>query len=265
VKPGHNVLTDYFAQDQYKELDPNKKMLEDMSGAAPRIPTTELRTLLGCFLFRDDDVFKRLGVLSGGERNRYALARMLVSPANFLLLDEPTNHLDLRAKDVLLEALRGFTGTAVFVSHDRYFLDAVATRVIEVLDHHVTVYPGNYEDYLWRKAGGAEALGAKLAEERAEISTPAVQPVAALAPSHNGAGAKRMNPIKRKQMEDKLAAAEAAVPQLEAAIIAAENAMAEFVSAEQTQRLAEELAALRARHADAIKDWESLSSALERG
>ncbi len=103
---GHNALPDYFAQDQYKELDPNARMLDDLSGAAPRSSQTQLRTLLGCFLFSDEEVFKKIGVLSGGERNRYALARMLLAPSNFLLLDEPTNHLDMRAKDVLLESLR---------------------------------------------------------------------------------------------------------------------------------------------------------------
>ncbi len=92
-------------------------------------------------------------MLSGGERNRYALLRMLLHPANFLLLDEPTNHLDMRAKDVLLKALTDYTGTVVFVSHDRYFIDKLATRVFEVGDGQVEVYPGNYEDYLWRKAG----------------------------------------------------------------------------------------------------------------
>src|SRR6202021_3486750 len=103
-----------------------------ITASAPKIPQAELRGLLGCFLFSGDDAFKKLGVLSGGERNRYALARLLVSPANFLLLDEPTNHLDLRAKDVLLEAIASFTGTVAFVSHDRYFIDGLATKVFEV-------------------------------------------------------------------------------------------------------------------------------------
>ena len=107
---GHNAMPDYFAQDQYKELDPERRMLDDLGDAAPRSTNTELRTLLGCFLFSDDDVFKKIGVLSGGERNRYALARMLLAPSNFLLLDEPTNHLDMRAKDVLLESLQGVFG-----------------------------------------------------------------------------------------------------------------------------------------------------------
>ena len=123
-----------------------------------RSTQTEFRSLLGCFLFSADDVFKRIGVLSGGERNRYALLRMLLHPANFLLLDEPTNHLDMRAKDVLLKALSDYTGTVVFVSHDRYFIDKLATRVFEVGDGRVEVYPGNYEDYRWRKEGGAAEL-----------------------------------------------------------------------------------------------------------
>ncbi len=156
LKLGHNVTAEYFAQDQYKVLNPNARMLDDISSIAPRIPQADLRGLLGCFLFSGDDAFKPLGVLSGGERNRYALARILVSPANFLLLDEPTNHLDLRAKEVLLEAIRKFTGTVIFVSHDRYFLDALGTRVFEVEGGTVHVYPGNYEDFLRRKAGIAD-------------------------------------------------------------------------------------------------------------
>ena len=147
------MTAEYFAQDQYKVLDGSARMLDDISSVAPRVPQADLRGLLGCFLFSGDDAFKPLGVLSGGERNRYALARILVSPANFLLLDEPTNHLDLRAKEVLLEAIRNFSGTVIFVSHDRYFLDALATRVFEVESGTVHVYPGNYEDYMRRKAG----------------------------------------------------------------------------------------------------------------
>src|SRR5436853_4763396 len=150
---GHNAQPDYFAQDQYKELNPNVNLLDDLGTVAPRATSTELRSVLGCFLFSEDDVFKKIGVLSGGERNRYALARMLMHPSNFLLLDEPTNHLDLRAKDVLLESLEKFTGTVVFVSHDRYFIDKLATRVFEIGDGKVEVFPGNYEDYLWRKQG----------------------------------------------------------------------------------------------------------------
>jgi ATP-binding cassette subfamily F protein 3 len=165
VKMGHNVISEYFAQDQYKVLDGEARMLDDMSGAALRVPEQELRALLGCFLFRGDDVFKPLGVLSGGERNRYALARILVSPSNFLLLDEPTNHLDMRAKDVLLGALAAFSGTVVFVSHDRDFIDKLATRVLEVEGGTVTSHEGNYEDY--RRWKEAQTVGAAAEEPSA--------------------------------------------------------------------------------------------------
>src|ERR1700704_4688680 len=131
-KLGHNVDPDYFAQDQYKELNPDARILEDRGDASPGSSQTELRSLLGCFLFSEDDVFKKIGVLSGGERGRYALLRLLLAPSNFLLLDEPTNHLDMRAKDVLLEALKEYNGTVVFVSHDRYFIDNLATRIFEI-------------------------------------------------------------------------------------------------------------------------------------
>src|SRR5271165_6816677 len=157
---GHNVEPDYFAQDQYKVLDPESSILDDLGSVASRASNTELRSILGCFLFSEDDVFKKIGVLSGGERNRYALARMLMTPKNFLLLDEPTNHLDMRAKDVLLRALQEYTGTVVFVSHDRYFIDKLATTVYEVADGAVHIFPGNYEDYLWRKQGGASPVSA---------------------------------------------------------------------------------------------------------
>src|ERR1700682_2952202 len=173
---GHNVEADYFAQDQYKELNPNARILDDLGDLSPGSTQTELRSLLGCFLFSEDDVFKKIGVLSGGERGRYALLRLLLHPAYFLLLDEPTNHLDLRAKDVLLEALMEYTGTVVFVSHDRYFIDKLATRVFEIGDGKVEVYPGNYEDYLWRKQGGSakqnEAIRQQLTKAEPASQTP---------------------------------------------------------------------------------------------
>src|SRR6516162_8768710 len=176
VKLGHNVVSEYFAQDQYKVLDPEARMLDDISRAALKVPESELRSLLGCFLFSGDDVFKTLGVLSGGERNRFALAKILVSPSNFLLLDEPTNHLDMRAKDVLLVAIAAFSGTVIFVSHDRYFIDRLATRVIEIENGSITSYEGNYEDYLRKKEELAAALQTGGHPERAQrVEEPAFQ------------------------------------------------------------------------------------------
>src|SRR5437773_2604601 len=223
---GHNVQSDYFAQDQYKELDEEVRILDDLGRVSPSSREADLRKLLGCFLFSGDDVFKRIGVLSGGERNRYALLRMLLHPANFLLLDEPTNHLDMRAKDVLLEALSKYTGTVVFVSHDRYFIDKLATRVFEIGDGRVEVYPGNYEDYRWRKGGGAARL-----QEAVAAAPAAVQPVNGNGAAPAESKSKRLNPIKRKQMEDRVHELEQEITRTEGAITDCESALQTFVSA----------------------------------
>jgi len=255
---GHNVQADYFAQDQYKELDQDARIFDDLAELSPRSTQTELRSLLGCFLFSADEVFQRIGVLSGGERNRYALLRMLLHPANFLLLDEPTNHLDMRAKDVLLEALSKYTGTVVFVSHDRYFIDKLATRVFEIGDGRVEVYPGNYEDYRWRKGGGAMRL------QEAVAATPAVvQPM-----NGNGAAAadpksKRLNPIKRKQMEERVRELEQEITRMEAAIAECESALQTFVSADETQRLTQQFDQHKRMLQAKVQEWEELGQALE--
>ncbi len=261
LKLGHNVLAEYFAQDQYKVLDPEARMLDDISRTAPKVADSELRGLLGCFLFSGDDVYKKLGVLSGGERNRYALARILVSPANFLLLDEPTNHLDLRAKDVLLEAIHNFTGTVIFVSHDRYFIDGLATRVFEVADRKVHVYPGNYEDYLWRKEGGAAELMAATTAAEAAAAVPVAE--APVAQAERAASAKRVNPIKLKQMQERLKFVEEEIPRLEALIGDAEQSLGVYVSAEETARVTTELDLLREQHAALASEWEELMLQVE--
>jgi ATP-binding cassette subfamily F protein 3 len=266
-KLGHNAEPGYFAQDQYKELDTNARVLEDLGEFSPASTQTDLRNLLGCFLFRDDDVFKPIGVLSGGERNRYALLRMLLLPTNFLLLDEPTNHLDMRAKDVLLDALLKYTGTVVFVSHDRYFIDKLATRVFEVADGHVHIFPGNYEDYLWRKQQGANGTG----------TTPAAaNPLPALAPTSNGhqpepatptadAKTKRLNPLKRKQMEGRSREIEEDIARVEAAIAICESALLNYVSSEETKRQNLDLEKHRQELAQLMAEWEEIGQALEAG
>ncbi len=261
-KLGHEVHPDYFAQDQYKELDPEARILDDLGELAPSSTQTQLRSLLGCFLFSGDDVFKRIGVLSGGERNRYALLKMLLHPANFLLLDEPTNHLDLRAKDVLLDALMKYTGTVVFVSHDRYFIDKLATRVFEIGEGRVEIYPGNYEDYLWRKQGGAAQLQADTAKT-AGLPQPANGNHAAAAAESGDAKAKRLNPIKRKQMEDRLREIEREISETESAIEQIEIQLQSFVSAEETQRQALALENHKSGLKKLMKEWEELSETLE--
>jgi ATP-binding cassette subfamily F protein 3 len=313
IKLGHNVLADYFAQDQYKVLDHKAEMLDDITGSNPKVDVVTLRSLLGCFMFTGDDVYKKLGVLSGGERNRYAMAKMLVSPANFLLLDEPTNHLDLRAKDVLLEAIAEFSGTVLFVSHDRYFIDGLATRVFEVEDRRVHIYPGNYEDYLFRKSGGVAKIteAAKAnphidsatgmfkpvkqqgAAPAGTTTTPSSRPsdpsatssrpeaggrsgeIPALGSVHELNGslesvtsapkptAKRLNPIKLKQMEERVAELETELPDLEARILAAEQQQAVFTTAEAAQSIAAELDTLRDQQAAHTAEWEELATQLE--
>jgi ATP-binding cassette subfamily F protein 3 len=266
LRLGHNADVDYFAQDQYKALDPEARMLDDLFSAAPRSTQTELRNLLGCFLFSEDDVFKTIGVLSGGERNRYALARMLLHPSNFLLLDEPTNHLDLRAKDVLLDALQKFTGTVVFVSHDRYFIDKLATRIFEIGDGRIEVFPGNYEDYLWRKEGnpGAAPDGSlSTPDTSAALNQPETNHNATTKPAVSEARQKRLNPIKLKQMKERLQEVEEEIVRLEAAISAAETALQEFVSVEETQRQTELLERGKSDLQRAMSEWEELGQMLE--
>jgi ATP-binding cassette subfamily F protein 3 len=270
VRLGHNVVSEYFAQDQYKVLDGDARMLEDISRAALKVPEGELRSLLGCFLFSGDDVFKPLGVLSGGERNRFALARILVSPSNFLLLDEPTNHLDMRAKDVLLEALAAFSGTVIFVSHDRYFIDRLATRVLEVENGDVISYEGNYEDYLRRKEAifamePASAESASKAESRESAEPVEASPDGA--PNRNDIAPKdrlrRLNPIKQKQIEDRCAFLEEEVPRIEASLAHTEQQLGIYVSAAETERLAKLAEDLRAELAQLTAEWEDLMLLLE--
>ena len=275
---GHNVTADYFAQDQYKALDTDSTIIDDLASVAPRSNSTELRSILGCFLFSEDDVFKKIGVLSGGERNRYALARMLMMPGNFLLLDEPTNHLDMRAKDVLLTALQEYSGTVVFVSHDRYFIDKLATRVIEVADGSVHVFPGNYEDYLWRKSGGAAASG---------TTAPAVTPASKNTPAHGHANApkpktasapkaavaektpekddkqRRLNPIKFRQMKQRQRAIEDEITRLEVEIADFEQALSSYQNAEMSIEIAGLLESRREDMKNLLAEWEEVSTVLE--
>jgi ATP-binding cassette subfamily F protein 3 len=265
---GHNAQPDYFAQDQYKELDQNARMIDDLATVAPRATNTELRSILGSFLFSEDDVFKQIGVLSGGERNRYALARMLMVPSNFMLLDEPTNHLDMRAKDVLLTALQEYNGTVVFVSHDRYFIDKLATRVVEVEDGNVHVYPGNYEDYLWRKQGGGSAPPPDAVASPAVAPDPVPMPAPvvarAVAPeSSSKTATPRLNPIKLRQMKERSRAIEDEITRLEVEIADYELSLANFVNAEETRRVTELLEARRADLASLMTEWEDVAQLIE--
>ena len=166
---GHQVVLDYFAQDQAAILNPTRSVHDEMSSVSSLTMAPMIRSILGGFLFSGDDVYKKCGVLSGGERNRLALAKMLLNASNLLLLDEPTNHLDLDSKEVLLDALADYGGTLIFVSHDRYFVDRLANKVIEIGGGAAPLYPGGYEDFLDWKRQRAAGLAVAPAAGRAWV------------------------------------------------------------------------------------------------
>ena len=168
---GHNVVMEYFAQDEATRMDPKPNVYETLASGSPHNMVPAIRNILGGFLFSGDDIYKPVRVLSGGERTRLAVARMLLRPSNTLLLDEPTNHLDLDSKDVLLDALVDYGGTLIFVSHDRYFVERLATKIIEIGHGRAIVYPGTYKEFLWHKEHLGETSNGRSEKEegRSEV------------------------------------------------------------------------------------------------
>ena len=199
-KEGHNVIVSYFSQDQDDLLASTRTVWDEVYSVAPNHIVPQLRTLLGCFLFSGDAIEKQVSVLSGGERSRLVLCKLLLSPANCLLLDEPTNHLDIRSKDILMDSLHDYEGTLVFVSHDRYFLDGLATKVLEIGDRTATAYLGNYEDYLFKKAEQEKVLSAAIMDSQQE----AVFSDRNLEEAQSGIRKKKVNPHKIRQIQERI-------------------------------------------------------------
>jgi ATP-binding cassette subfamily F protein 3 len=243
---GHQVVMQYFAQDEAARLDPALNVYQTLAGDSPISMVPHIRTILGGFLFSGDDIEKPVRVLSGGERTRLAVARMLLRPANTLLLDEPTNHLDLDSKDVLLEALEDFGGTLIFVSHDRYFVDKLATKVIDIGHGEAAVYPGNYEEFLWStrnreqpapepgvRPANVQKAGVRSANGPKSGSGPTKGQDADLAPKPSYEDKKKADAEARRvrkeaearqrriqELEARIAKAEAGIKELEAAMAA---------------------------------------------
>ena len=161
VEEGHNVIKSFYAQHQLESLTPEAEILEELKQSGSEKTELELRGILGSFLFSDDDVFKKIKVLSGGEKSRVALAKTLISEANFLLLDEPTNHLDIQSVNMLIQALDSYEGSFVAISHNRYFISNIANKIWFIEDHEIKEYPGTYSEYLiWQEKRKAQQTAA---------------------------------------------------------------------------------------------------------
>ena len=252
---GHQVVVSYFSQDQDELLGSTKTVWDEVYSVAPSYIVPELRTLLGCFLFSGDSIEKPVSVLSGGERSRLMLCRLLLSPANCLLLDEPTNHLDIRSKDVLMNSLKEFGGTIVFVSHDRYFLDGLATKVLEVGDLTAVTHLGTYEDYLARKRAETSSSSVEAAPEslREELEPAPVK-------------RRRVNPYKIREVEEQIGALEGEIDSHETRIavlsqmLASEELYKDYTLFRSTM---DEHERLQAELAEMMRKWESLQATLQ--
>lgn len=199
-KLGHQVELAFFAQHQAESLDPASNVLDELLHASQGQTETEVRSILGAFLFSGDDVFKKIGVLSGGEKSRVALAKALLVPANFLILDEPTNHLDIQSVNVLIEALQQYSGSFLVVSHDRHFLDQITNRVWRAEDGAVRDYAGNYSEYLWQLEHGTSSRQNGMATAAA---SPANQTNPESAQPKKKSGGKKSKEQKRLEAEER--------------------------------------------------------------
>ncbi|MBI2160581.1 MAG: ATP-binding cassette domain-containing protein [Candidatus Rokubacteria bacterium] len=272
---GAHVGVHYYAQHQLDALTPSLTVLEELERAAPELGQTRLRTILGTFLFSGDAVEKKIAVLSGGEKARVALAKMLVRPAALLCLDEPTNHLDLASREVLDAALAGFPGTIVFISHDRYFINRIATSVVEVLRGTLTRHLGDYDEYLAAKEradveaapGGEGRGGARSPERPSSVGPPAAAARTRHAPR---ARASRKDQPKRgtkevRELRRRLEEVETQIHALEARLAEIGEALSDpalYTDGERARAVTEERKTAEEQVAWLMHEWEELSTAL---
>ncbi|MEM6911551.1 MAG: ABC-F family ATP-binding cassette domain-containing protein [Verrucomicrobiota bacterium] len=274
-KPGHKVEIGYYSQDHADSLDPHLSVLQTIEQSVPRGSTVNPRTLVGAFLFRGDDVFKSVSVLSGGERSRLALAKMLLEPSNFLILDEPTNHLDMRSQEVLQTALQDFTGSYAIVSHNRAFLDPVVNKVLEFAPGRAPrLFLGNVSDYLEKKETEAR--------EAERTSRSASQPAPSSSVSQNGnpptslsrkeqkrreAERRQLRSSKLKPLENEFAQVEKRIEELESQrgqVMQRLNDPSQWESQEEGKVLAQRYQEVAQETETLYSKWDSLSSEIER-
>ncbi|MCF0039271.1 ABC-F family ATP-binding cassette domain-containing protein [Dyadobacter fanqingshengii] len=211
---GHNVSFTFYAQHQLESLNVNHNLIEELKYANSNKTETELRTVLGCFLFTGDDVFKKIKVLSGGEKSRVALAKVLLSQANFLLLDEPTNHLDMQSVNILIQALQQYEGSYIVVSHDRYFVENIANKIWYIEDHEIKQYPGTYQEYeVWVEERGLQSA----VSDKATVSSAPPQKASQQPPS-NGNAQKNNGKSVSNEDSQKIKKAQKQIEELEATI-----------------------------------------------
>jgi len=268
---GAHVAVHYYAQHQLDALTPSLTVLEELERAAPELGQTRLRTILGTFLFSGDAVEKRIAVLSGGEKARVALAKMLVRPAALLCMDEPTNHLDLASREVLDEALARFGGTIVFISHDRYFINRIATKIVEVGGGALVPYLGNYDDYLTAKtradvggvaAGSARPRGVRISERHSSGRAPAASSEARRAgrAGHPGGATRAVRELRRRleEVEKQIHALEARIAEIGAAL--ADPTL--YTDGERARAVTAERKSAEEQVMWLMREWEELSTAL---
>ena len=263
---GAHVAVHYYAQHQLEALTPTSTVLEELERAAPELGQTRLRTILGTFLFSGDAVDKKISVLSGGEKARVALSKMLMRPAAFLCLDEPTNHLDLASREVLEGALAAFPGTIVFISHDRYFINRIATGIAEVTRGTLVSYLGGYDDYLDAKArAGSAALAAPTLRARRPAPPPArPEPTSRAArpeaTKRTGKVAKDVRELRRR-LED----VERQIHELEARLAEIGDRLGDpafYADGERVRAVAAERKSAEEQVTWLMREWEQLSTAL---
>jgi ATP-binding cassette subfamily F protein 3 len=265
--PGHNVTTAYFAQYYIELLNPANKIIDELRTVAPDEPDQRLRGMLGAFLFSGEDAMKEVAVLSGGEKTRLAIAKMLTRPANFLLLDEPTNHLDIPSREILTDALDAYTGTICFITHDRTLIREIANKIIEIRAGKLRVFPGTYDDYLAKQEVQVDTVPETLraVREHTRSGTSARtrrQQQKVIEGNLRNDFYRKMAPVKKRivEIENKVAGLNARIAEIEALFADPEHYKDGYKVAQTNQEYVNAKESIRSLTAE----WDALNGEVER-